>query len=142
MYSNLDHGFTKTKFSISPVNVKDIYDDKGVRRLFRYLVQTELKDCRSLGLEIKDKAGVDVFQHFGTSQLGSLWRVVCDQSRSQLDVGHLSFLPGRNLQNTTKINSITRLSPPMISSYNKMQGKGGNNSFQNPDCHEILFYAR
>ena len=38
------------------------------------------------------------------------------------------------------------LYPPMISSYNKMQG--GNNSFQNPliskdsDCHEILFYAR
>ena len=46
------------------------------------------------------------------------------------------------------LKTETRLSPPMISSYNKMQGKGGNNSFQNPliskdsDCHEILFYAR
>ena len=45
-------------------------------------------------------------------------------------------------------NIKTRLLPPMISSYNNMQGKGGNNSFQTPliskdsDCHEILFYAR
>ena len=43
-------------------------------------------------------------------------------------------------------NKKQGLYPPMISSYNKMQG--GNNSFQNPliskdsDCHEILFYAR
>ena len=40
------------------------------------------------------------------------------------------------------------MSPPMISSFNQVQGKRGNNQFQNLliekefDCHEILFYAR
>ena len=55
----------------------------------------------------------------------------------------------RTLVKNSAIPNITNkqgLYPPMISSYNKMQG--GNNSFQNPliskdsDCHEILFYAR
>ena len=58
---------------------------------------------------------------------------ICDDGTEDQSLGLLfpqKVSPGHYVD--YKHFSQQGLYPPMISSYNKMQGKGGNNSFQNP----------
>ena len=114
-YSGLTMGNTKISFSLQSILV--------------YL-QLVPEVVRILRARQTVGGGQSLLSLLGISQLG----------QDGLQTG----LEGVNLLETEKLIR-TRLLPPMISSYNKMQG---NNSFQTPlilidsDCHEILFNAR